>query len=209
MTARQSQQAAIPLRRLRAVSRFILVAGGLLIVAAAALIVVEIVMRQVFKRSLGGVDELAGFALAIGSAWSFGAVLLDKAHVRIDTVYANFGERGRAVLDVAGLAGTAFFTAVLVYFSTEVLMSSIRFGATSQSSLAIPKAVPQALWLAGLVWFLFVSVVLLVFCLAALLRRDWRRVGLLGGAAMLEEELRAEIAATESRKGDEIQGSAL
>ena len=88
-------------------------------------------------------------------------------------------------------------------------MSSTRFGATSQSSLAIPKAVPQALWLGGLAWFLFVSVVLLVLCVAALLRRDWRRVSLLGGAAMLEEELKAEISATQSRKGDELRGSAL
>jgi TRAP-type mannitol/chloroaromatic compound transport system permease small subunit len=205
MTARESHPGTTPLRGLRAVSRFILVAGGLLIVAAAVLIVAEIVMRQVFKTSLGGVDELAGFALAIGSAWSFGSVLLEKAHVRIDTVYTNFGDRGRAVFDVFGLVGTALFNAMLVYFSTGVVMSSLRFGATSQSSLAIPKSIPQALWLAGLVWFLLMSVVLLVLCLFALFRRDWRRVGLLGGAAMLEAELRAEIADTASRNGDEYR----
>ena len=57
----------------------VFVAGGFLIVLACALIVIEIVMRQAFRSSMGGVDELAGFALAVGTAWSFGAVLLDKA----------------------------------------------------------------------------------------------------------------------------------
>lgn len=203
MAARSTPAGPLPLKGLRAVSRYILLAGGFLIVAATALIVVEIVMRQVFRRSLGGVDELAGFALAVGTAWSFGSVLLDKAHVRIDTVYAHFGEKGRALLDIASLAGTVLFMGMMVYFATEVLMTSLRFGASSQSSLAIPKSVPQALWVAGLGWFLLVAIVLLACCLAALARGDWKLVGRLAGAPELEEELRAELADTEQRKVDD------
>jgi len=202
MTTRSTPAGPLPLGGLRAVSRYILLAGGFLIVAATALIVVEIVMRQAFRRSLGGVDELAGFALAVGAAWSFGAVLLDKAHVRIDTVYAWFGEKGRALLDIVSLAGTALFIGMLVWFGSGVLMSSIRFGASSQSSLAIPKAVPQALWIAGLGWFLLVAVVLLVCCLLALARGDWKEIGRLAGAPDIEAELSAELADTEQRKPD-------
>lgn len=203
MTARSTPAGPVPLKGLRTISRYILLAGGFLIVMATALIVVEIVMRQVFRRSLGGVDELAGFALAVGTAWSFGSVLLDKAHVRIDTVYAHFGEKGRALLDIASLAGTVLFMGMMVCFATEVLMTSLRFGASSQSSLAIPKSVPQALWVAGLAWFLLVAVVLLACCLTALARGDWKAVGGLAGAPELEEELRAELADTEQRKADD------
>ncbi|MCB1468928.1 MAG: hypothetical protein KDK08_17720, partial [Rhizobiaceae bacterium] len=64
------------LNGLRAASRLLLLAGGLLMLASTVLIVLEIVLRQIFGRSIGGVDELAGFALAVASAWSFGAVLL-------------------------------------------------------------------------------------------------------------------------------------
>ncbi len=192
----------MPLARLRAVSRWILLAGGFLIVVACALIVLEIVMRQVFRRSLGGVDELAGFALAIGTAWSFGAVLLDKSHVRIDTLYARFGERGKALLDIASLTGTVVFVGMVVYFATQVLTTSMRFGASSQSSLNIPKAVPQALWVAGLGWFLIVALVLLVACLVAAARGDWRQVGRLAGAPDVEAELRAELANTQGRGHD-------
>jgi len=193
----------MPLKTLRAVSRTMLIAGGLLIVAACALIVLEIVMRQIFKRSLGGVDELAGFALAVGSAWSFGAVLLDKGHVRIDTLYGQLPRAGRGLLDVVGLAATVLFIGTLVYFAAEVLITSIHFGATSQSSLAIPKSVPQALWLGGLAWFLLVAIVLLVACLAAMLRGDWIKVGRLAGAPELETELSAELADARQRRSDE------
>ena len=189
----------MPLAGLRAVSRYILLAGGFLIVLACALIVIEIVMRQVFRSSMGGVDELAGFALAVGTAWSFGAVLLDKSHVRIDTVYARFGERGKALLDILSLAGTVLFMGVMVYFATQVLMTSIRFGASSQSSLDIPKAVPQALWVAGLGWFLLIAAALLFLCILAAVRGDWKQVGRLAGAPDLEAELQAELAATERR----------
>jgi TRAP-type C4-dicarboxylate transport system permease small subunit len=199
MAARDPGIRSVPLQKLRAISRYVLLAGGFMIVLAAALIVVEIVLRQVFRRSIGGVDELAGFALAVGTAWSFGAVLLDKSHVRIDTLYSHFGEKGRALLDVISLGGTVLFMSTMVYFSLQVLTTSIRFGATSQSSLAVPKAVPQALWVAGLTWFLLVAIILLVYCVLALLRGDWRQVGRLAGAPDIEEELRSELADTAQR----------
>lgn len=193
----------MPLKGLRAISRYILLAGGSLIVIAAGLIVVEIVMRQLFSRSLGGVDELAGFALAVGTAWSFGAVLLDKAHVRIDTVYSHFGDKSRAFFDILSLAGTVLFMSAMLYFATGVLTTSIRFGASSQSSLAIPKSVPQAMWVAGLGWFLLVAVILLCCCLAAMFRGDWKQVGRLAGAPDIEAELSAELADTEQRNAGE------
>lgn len=203
MTTRAAPPGTTPLRGLRTASRYILLCGGFFIVVACGLIVAEIVMRQIFGSSLGGVDELAGFALAVGTAWSFGAVLLDKAHVRIDTVYACFGEKGRALLDIVSLAGTVLFMATLLYFSTEVLATSIRFGASSQSSLAIPKSVPQAMWVAGLAWFLVVAVILLFHSLAALARGDWKQVGRLAGAPDIEAELSAELADTEHRNAGE------
>jgi TRAP-type C4-dicarboxylate transport system permease small subunit len=183
---------AVALRTIKLVSRALLVGGGLMMAAVTVLIVVEIVMRQGFKRSLGGVDELAGFALAVATSWSFAAVLLDRAHVRIDSLYARFGQRLRALLDILSLAGTVGFIGTLTWFGFQVFQTSLRFNTSSQSSLAIPKAVPQGLWVAGLAWFCLVAAVLLVLCLVAVSRRDWAGVARLAGAPELDAEVAAE-----------------
>lgn len=190
----------VPLRWVRAISRALLVGGGLMMAAVTVLIVVEIVLRQGFRRSLGGVDELAGFALAVATAWSFAAVLLDRAHVRIDSLYARFGLRVRAMLDIVSLAGTVAFIGTLTFFAFQVFQTSLRFSASSQSSLAVPKALPQGLWVAGLAWFCLVAAVLLVVCVLAAIRGDWNAVARMAGAPELDAEVSAEREAALMRK---------
>ena len=58
--------------------------GGALVLLAAILIGVDVVLRVVFNRSIGGADELSGYALAIGTVWSLGAALLDRALIRFE-----------------------------------------------------------------------------------------------------------------------------
>ena len=64
--------------------------GGALVLLAAVLIGIDVLMRKFFDRSIGGADELAGYALAIGTAWGLRAALLDRAHIRIDSLYVLF-----------------------------------------------------------------------------------------------------------------------
>ena len=56
--------------------------GGALILLAAVLIGIDVLMRKFLDRSIGGADELAGYALAIGTAWGLGAALLDRSRYR-------------------------------------------------------------------------------------------------------------------------------
>src|SRR5690349_15308485 len=87
--------------------------GGALVLLAALLIGVDVLMRKVLARSIGGADELAGYALAIGSAWGLGAALVDRAHIRIDSLYILFPGWLRIALDLAGLVlFIAFFALV-------------------------------------------------------------------------------------------------
>ena len=69
----------------------------------ASLIGIDVLMRKFLDRSIGGADELAGYALAIGTAWGLGAALLDRAHIRIDSLYVLFPRRLRLALDLAAL----------------------------------------------------------------------------------------------------------
>ena len=80
--------------------------GGALVLLAAVLIGIDVLMRKFLARSIGGADELAGYSLAIGTAWGLGAALLDRAHIRIDSLYVLFPQKLRLALDLAG-AGPA------------------------------------------------------------------------------------------------------
>lgn len=189
------------IRMVRAVSNLMLVAGGLLILAATSMILVEIVARQVFRVSLGGVDHLAGFALAIASTWSFAATLMDKRHIRIDTVYQWLGEPVRRVLDVLGLAALILFLALWLPHAFNVFKSSLQFGTTTQTPMATPLAYPQGLWVAGLAWFAVVATILLAASLRALLLGRYALVGHLAGSTSLDEEIADELASEDGAEG--------
>ena len=90
--------------------------GGALVLLAAVLIGIDVLMRKFLALSIGGADELAGYSLAIGTTWGLGAALLDRAHIRIDSLYVLFPQKLRLVLDlVALLLFTGFFALTLCH----------------------------------------------------------------------------------------------
>src|SRR5262249_53035204 len=101
--------------------------GGALVFLAAVLIGIDVLMRKYLARSIGGADELAGYSLAIGTAWSLGAALLDRAHIRIDSLYGLFPKKLRLALDV---------TALVLFVAFFWLMSWHSLGVVSQSLLS-------------------------------------------------------------------------
>ena len=135
--------------------------GGALILAAAVLIGVDVTLRKFFNASIGGADELAGYALALGTAWSLGAALLDRAHIRIDSLYVLLPRWLRLSLDFAGLALFIAFFGLIAWHGWSVVQQSWASGSRSQSALATPTVIPQSLWLLGLALFFVVGLVLL------------------------------------------------
>jgi len=142
-------------------TRFGLWFGGALILAAAVLIGVDVTLRKFFNASIGGADELAGYALALGTAWSLGAALLDRAHIRIDSLYVLLPRWLRLALDFAGLALFIAFFGLIAWHGWSVVQQSWMSGSRSQSALATPTVIPQSLWLLGLALFFVVGLALL------------------------------------------------
>src|SRR5215216_660422 len=89
--------------------------GGALVLVAAVLIGVDVLMRKFLARSIGGADELAGYTLAIGTAWGLGAALIDRAHIRIDSLYLLFPRKLRLLLDLAALILFVSFFALMTW----------------------------------------------------------------------------------------------
>jgi len=165
---------------------------GLLLTVSAFLIGLDIALREIFVLTLGGANELSGYALAVSSSWGCTVALVHRIHVRIDSVYTHLSARLRALLDIVGLAALIYFLAFVTFYAWKVLDQSIESGSHSISALAAPLAIPQAVWFAGFVIFLAVAAVYLLRAMLAFAKGDLRRVRELLGARSVEEEMEFE-----------------
>jgi TRAP-type C4-dicarboxylate transport system permease small subunit len=177
----------------RRLTRWGLWLGGALVLAAAILIGIDVCLRKFFAQSIGGADELAGYALAIGTAWSLGAALLDRAHIRIDSLYVLLPVRLRLLLDFAGLALFVAFFGLIARHGWNVVEQSWSSGSRSQSALQTPTVIPQGIWLLGLALFVVVGVVLFIHALRRAARGEAGAVAAAIGTRSAEEDVKAEV----------------
>ena len=177
--------------------------GGALVLLAAALIGIDVLLRKFFARSIGGADELAGYSLAIGTAWGLGAALLDRAHIRIDSLYVLLRAKLRIVLDFTGLTLLITFFGLIAWHGLAVVSQSWTSGSRSQSALETPTVIPQSLWIAGLIAFVLVGLVLLLNALLLATRGNTQGVANLIGTRSAEEEIEDEIRDLKARADHE------
>jgi len=174
--------------------------GGALVLLAALLIGVDVILRKFFFRSIGGADELAGYALAIGTAWSLAATLLERAHIRIDSLYTLLPRIYRIALDLFGLALFIFFFAMVAWHGSGVVLQSWTSSSRSQSALQIPTVIPQSLWMVGLSLFVLAGAALFLDALVKLTKGDRAGIGRTIGVRSAEEDVEEEIAALKRRQ---------
>ncbi len=157
--------------RLHQLNDWVALAAGFVLLASVLSTLFDIVARQ-FQMSLGGTDELSGYAMAIATSWGMAYTLTNKAHVRIDVIRAQASDRIRPLFDclsITALAGTALFIAVKAW---PVLEKSIRNNSTANTTLETPLWIPQSLWIIGWAWFAFTAVVLTASAFWSLIKRD-------------------------------------
>ena len=177
--------------------------GGGLILLAAVLIGVDVLMRKFLARSIGGADELAGYSLAIGTAWGLGAALLDRAHIRIDSLYVLLPQKLRLALDIVALVLLVGFFALIAWHGWGVVSQSWTSGSRSQSALETPTVIPQLIWIAGLAAFVAVGCILLVDAVRILATGDLRGAARLISTRSAEEEVEDEIRDLKDRQSRE------
>ena len=87
----------------RTLSRVGVWAGGALTLASVALITYEVLARRFFGITMGGADELSGYAFAISVTWALAFTALERANVRIDVLYQYLPTRLSALVDWVAL----------------------------------------------------------------------------------------------------------
>jgi len=182
----------VPVRVLERIARGGVWIGGLGLLAASWLIVIDLAARKLAGVSLGGADEIAGYVLAVASAWAFPITLLRRSHIRVDVLYTHLSAKTRVALDFFAIACLSVFVGLLTFHAWGVLADSIRFRSVSNTPLQIPQWIPQSLWFAGYAFFLLTIVVLAACAVARLLAGRWQDVNGLIGIHSLDEEIQAE-----------------
>ena len=177
--------------------------GGGLVLLAAVLIGIDVLMRKFLALSIGGADELAGYSLAIGTTWGLGAALLDRAHIRIDSLYVLFPQKLRLALDLLALVLFTAFFALTLWHGFGVVGQSWTSGSRSQSALETPTIIPQFLWIAGLVAFVGIAIVILVQALRLAMAGDLHGMAQLISTRSAEEEVEDEIRDLKGRQDRE------
>lgn len=193
--------------RVHTLARYGVWFGGGLILLAAFVVSIDVAIRKLFNVSLGGADEFSGFALAIGSAWAFGFALLERAHVRIDSVYTTLPRPARAVLDILGLSVFGIFMSLMAWQGTGVFMESVRNSTVTLSAIAWPLRYPQFLWIAGLWWFVVIVVLLWIRAALTIVRGDFLLVQKQIGSKTVQEEVNEEMAELERTRAQEEAAS--
>lgn len=177
--------------------------GGALVLLAAVLIGIDVLMRKFLALSIGGADEIAGYSLAIGTTWGLGAALLDRAHIRIDSLYVLFPQKLRLALDLLALVLFTAFFALTLWHGFGVVGQSWTSGSRSQSALETPTIIPQFLWIAGLVAFVGIAIVILVQSLRLAMAGDLHGMAQLISTRSAEEEVEDEIRDLKGRQDRE------
>lgn len=151
-----------------------ILAGGLFLLSVLVT-VFDIVARQL-GHSLGGTDELSGYAMAIATSWGMSYTLTNLAHVRIDLLRSRCRSMGQSLFDTIAILSLAATAAVVAYRVWPVLEKSIKNSSTANTTLETPLWIPQSLWMAGWFWFAFSAFSMAVLVVYWVLKGDFESV---------------------------------
>lgn len=141
--------------------------GGALVAASALMISVDVLIRKILGTTLGGASEISGYVLAVSTTWALALALLDRAHVRIDSLYVLLPARICALLDIVALIAFMVFAWILTTQGWVMFEQSFELGSRSLTPLETPLALPQFFWVTGFGFFFIVMLVLLIRAVTA------------------------------------------
>ena len=173
---------------LRRINRIVALVVGFGLLACAAFILADILLRQL-GEGLGGTEEIAGYAMALATAWGMAFTLLELGHVRIDLMRTRFQSFGRALMDVFSMIVMSGVIVTVAIKSWPVVERSLSNSSRANTPLETPLALVQVPWFAGWVWFALMSCVLSLAALSLVLKRRHEETEAIVGAFAEQETL--------------------
>ncbi|MCR9107359.1 TRAP transporter small permease [Marivita sp. XM-24bin2] len=158
------------IQRLRAINKGVALVVGLGLLVCAAFVLIDIIMRQI-GTSLGGTEEIAGYAMALATSWGMSYTLLELGHVRIDLLRSRTDSLARSLFDLFSMIVMSGVVITIAIKAWPVLERSITNGSRANTPLETPLVLVQAPWFAGWVWFAVMSALTTLAALSLVLKR--------------------------------------
>ena len=179
-------------RSLHGLSRVLVWISGILILGSAFLVTVEVILRKFLNISLGGADEISGYAFAVATSFGFAFALFERAHIRVDALLVILPRMARLALSFFGLALLIGFAGVVGWQAFLLVGDTLEFGSRSITPLRTPLAIPQIPWLIGWGFFILCGIVLFIAAAVATISGDLAHAERLIGTKTLDEQIEDE-----------------
>lgn len=166
--------------------------GGTLIVLSAFLVTLEVFLRKVFNISLGGADEISGYAFGVATALALSYALFERAHIRVDALLGAIPKMLHAFINLFGLLMLTGFAIVVVVMVWSMVGDTLDNGSRSITPMRVPIAIPQIPWLLGWMFFVFSGVLIAFVAIRQYFRGDEAGVQNLIGVKSLDEQIEDE-----------------
>lgn len=174
------------------VARVASIIAGYALIGLSILIAYDVIVRKVFDASSIGADEIGGYIVAIMAAFGFTYALLQRAHTRIDVLYQWMPRPVQVVANLLAMGGLAAYAGFIAWRAWGTLAESIEYSSTANTPLRTPQWIPQSIWVAGLLLFAGVALLLLLHAAWLALKGRSSQSLLLYGPQTLEEEIKRE-----------------
>ncbi len=191
--------------------------GGIFLLLSA-LIVIETLLRKIFNVSLQGIDELSGYALAVGACLAFTSALIGRSHMRIDILYSKYKGSLRCCLNFISILSLAGFSLFLTYISWLVILETMEYKSTAPTAWGTPLIWPQSFWFLAILLFTLTTALALFNAVKLILTKNYRKLNEEFGPKGLADELNTELqnlsdrqdaSATEEPTNQNLVGSKL
>jgi TRAP-type C4-dicarboxylate transport system permease small subunit len=165
------------------VADWLAIIAGWGLVAYSVGVGVEIIGRRYLGFSLQGMDEIGGYLMAVLVAIGFSCALYSHAHIRIDILLPRLPRAVTLWLNVAAVGSLVAFAVFLLWQAIHVLVQSHALNAVAPTPLLTPLVLPQAIWVAALLYFVLSTLAVFVKVVAHATRRGADEVATLLGTS--------------------------
>lgn len=174
-------------------SRLASLAFGVMMLVLSAAVTIETIVRKVLSVSLGGIDELSGYAIAIGAPLAFAVTLIDQSHIRINLLHMRMPKVVQACLNALAAISLGVLALFLLIFTIDTVLDTQAYRSIAQTPWATPLIYPQSLWLAAMVLFAIPATWLAARAFIFLAGRKWGALNREFSPETPEDELKAEL----------------